>query len=219
VSDKVRRDPVPHAGHAALRYLRETFQHKRAAVAEKEQGVSDRKEERAAKRAEATDAVEQLASAYERCAAGCACGEIPCPMLGMRRCDICWAAGRPSIKPRLCSVRECIAARKEPALLALGYTPPTPLRLQLMDEEEEDAVGDEDEVMPAAKLPTVSTAVLCDWACTDAVMTAREAEHGYCSGRRCKAKMHHFCFLHHAGEAWEALGCFTRFCKACWAQQ
>jgi hypothetical protein len=116
--------------------------------------------------------VEQLTSAYERCAAGCACGEIPCPMLGMRCCDTCRAAGRPSIKPRLCSVRECIAERKEPALLALEYTPPTLLHLALLEEEEVDAVGDEDEVMPAAKLPKVVTQSVCGWACTDAVMTA-----------------------------------------------
>jgi hypothetical protein len=181
--------------------------------------ASHSKEERAAKRAEATDAAEQLASAYERCAEGCVCGEIPCPMLGMQRCELCWAAGRPSIKPRLCSVRECIAARKEPALLALGYEPPSPLPLTLAAEEAEDAVGDADEVMPVAKPPTVSTVVLCDWGCTDAVMTVSEALHGYCSGRRCKAKMHHFCFLNHAGEAGEALDGCTRFCQACWAHQ
>jgi hypothetical protein len=166
---------------------------------------------------------EQLVADYERCAEACACGEIPCPMLGMQRCEICRAAGRPSIKPRLCSVRECIAARKEPALLALGYEPPTPLPLTRLDEEAEDEeaeeVGDADEVMPAAKPPAAQSETLCCWACDDPVMTTEEVELGYCSGRRCKAKMHPECFLLNAGEAGEALDCITTFCQACWAQQ
>ena len=31
------------------------------------------------------------------------------------------------LKPRICAVRECIAARKGPALPQLTYQPPTPL--------------------------------------------------------------------------------------------
>ena len=65
--------------------------------------------------------------------------------------------------------------------------------------------------------------MLCDWAacggCAQPEMTDEELEHGYCSGRRCKAKFHPECFLRHAGEAAAALDSVSAFCRACWAKQ
>ena len=87
---------------------------------------------------------------------------------------------------------------------------------------EDDAVGPEDEVMPVAREPAalrLAVATLCCYACEDPVLTAEEAENGYCDGRRCKAKMHPSCFLRHAGEAGAALGDLACFCQACWANQ
>ena len=73
--------------------------------------------------------------------------------------------------------------------------------------------------MPAPKQICLTTAVLCDWACDQPEMTAEEVEVGYCSGRRCKVKMHPECFLRHAGAAGAALDDLTCFCKACWAKE
>ena len=107
---------VYEGGSASLRNLRATFGAKRAAVAEKAAGVNARKEATAGKKAEVTEAAAQLIVDFELCAEVCACGVSPCPMLGMKRCETCWAAGRPSIKPRLCVVRDCVAARNRPHL-------------------------------------------------------------------------------------------------------
>ena len=64
---------------------------------------------------------------------------------------------------------------------------------------------------------------LCDWACLGGCdfpeMTADEIDLGYCSGRRCKSKMHPDCFLRHAGEGGAALDDLTIFCQRCWAAQ
>jgi len=130
------------------------------------------------------------------------------------------------LKSRVCIVRECVEARKGPALLALtlveAATPgaPTPLARLTYDgaHEEETATGTADKVMPAAKDIT-SKEVRCDYACTHPVLTDDEIEVGYCSGRRCKAKMHPECFLAHSGEAGAALGDLVCFCRACWAAQ
>ena len=100
--------------------------------------------------------------------------------------------------------------------------PPAPPRPPSVDgagsEEESDDVVGVDEVMPAAKVG-VDKVILCDWACDEPEMTSEEVELGYCSGRRCKAKMHATCFLRHAGEAGAALNDVTCFCQACWAKQ
>lgn len=126
--------------------------------------------------------------------------------------------------------------KQQPGALQLAMVPlegahsPAPLTLQpqgrasspvslgliltASDEEAEDAVGDADEVMPAPKVLTEATEICCDWACENAAMTALEVEHGYCSSRRCKRKLHHRCFLAHAGEAAEGLNMSTRFCQA-----
>ena len=84
-------------------------------------------------------------------------------------------------------------------------------------QDESDLAG-LDEIMPAAK-PIAANATLCDWGCDAPEMTAAEIELGYCSGRRCKAKMHPACFLRHAGAAGAALDDVTCFCRSCWAQQ
>ena len=84
-------------------------------------------------------------------------------------------------------------------------------------QDESDLAG-LDEIMPAAK-PIAANATLCDWGCDAPEMTATEIELGYCSGRRCKAKMHPACFLRHAGAAGAALDDVTCFCRSCWAQQ
>ena len=65
--------------------------------------------------------------------------------------------------------------------------------------------------MPAQKARAVSAVALCDWACAVPELTAEEEEHGYCSGRRCKAKMHPACFLAFVGEVGAALGDLTCF--------
>ena len=149
----------------------------------------------------------------------------------MKVCMTYQAAGLPCVKPRVCVRRECVAARKGTQLLTLTYVPedgafgpalatgppPLPLLLTAAEEAAEDAVGDEDEVVPMQKGAAVVTAILCDWACAEPELTPREALHSYCSGRRCKKKVHHFCFLGHAGEAGEDLGIATCFCQACWA--
>ena len=209
-------------GSASLRNVRKTCDAKRAAVEEKAAAVEARKEERAGKQSDAVAAAEKLLADYELCAQACACGQSPCPMAAMKACDICRAAGRPWLKPRVCVVRECVAARKGPALLALTLvgapTPgaPTPIARLAYDgaqsEEEDDAA---DEVMPAPR--AAASAVLCDWACAHPEMTADEVEHGYCSGRRCKAKMHPECFLCNTGEAGAALGDLLCYCRSCWA--
>ena len=120
------------------------------------------------------------------------------------------------------------------ATLALGTTPapvttlapaPTSPRpttpISTCDEESgEDETADV--VMPAVRAPAadrLSAVTLCCYACADPVLTAEEVEDGYCDGRRCKAKMHPTCFLHHAGEAGAALGDLACFCQACWAKQ
>ena len=101
-----------------------------------------------------------------------------------------------------------ISGRAPTPLVRLDYTGAS--------SEEEDCAADE--VMPAAKAKS-SLEIRCDWACAHPVMTAAEIEVGYCSGRRCKAKMHHGCFMCHTGEAGAALGDLVRFCQACWAKQ
>lgn len=93
--------------------------------------IEGRKEERAAAKLAASDAAKQLDLDYERCAEKCVCGATPCPAAGLQRCGTCRAAGRLSLKPRLCVVRECVAARKGPQPLALTYQPPTPVLLAL----------------------------------------------------------------------------------------
>lgn len=95
-------------------------------------------------------------------------------------------------------VRECVQQRKGAPLLALTYLPEGGAQALLAItaaaaiEAAEDEVGDEDEVMPARKEAAVDNEIRCDWACDHALMTPREAEHGYCSERRCKRKLHHF---------------------------
>jgi hypothetical protein len=233
LTEKTKRDrsqvdmSVYEGGSASLRNLNGVFKVKRKKVAEKVAAVEGRKEVAAAKKTEATEAAAQLIIDFELCAEVCACGTSPCPMLGMKRCETCEAAGRPSIKPRICVVRECVAARKGPVPLTLTYVGPSSDLLELTytateAAEEEDAVEPGDEVMPVAR-PTAAVRLaatsLCCYACDDAVLTAEEVENGYCSGRRCKAKMHPMCFLHHAGEAGAALGDLVCFCQACWAAQ
>ena len=228
LNDKKKRDrsqadmSLYEGGSASLRNVRKTCDAKRAAVGEKAAAVEARKEERAGKQSDAVAAAEKLLADYELCAQACACGQSPCPMAAMKACGICRAAGRPWLKPRVCVVRECVAARKGPALLALTLvgapTPgaPTPIARLAYDgaqsEEEDDAA---DEVMPAPR--AAASAVLCDWACAHPEMTADEVEHGYCSGRRCKAKMHPECFLCNTGEAGAALGDLLCYCRSCWA--
>ena len=213
-------------GSASLRNVRKTVDAKRAAIEEKAAAVEARKEERAGKQSDAVAAAAQLIADFELCAQACACGQSPCPMEGMKACGSCRAAGRLWLKPRVCVVRECVAARKGPARLALTLvgapTPgaPTPIARLTYDgaqSEEEDIAADE--VMPAAKPRAAEGATLCDWACDHPEMTTEEVELGYCSGRRCKAKMHPACFLRHTGEAGAALGDLTCFCRACWAAQ
>ena len=213
-------------GSASLRNVRRTCEAKRAVVQQKADAVEGRKEERAGKKVAAEEESAQLVAAYELCSVACACGQSPCPMQAMKPCATCRAAGRLWIKPRMCVVRDCVAARKEPALLALTFvdeapTPGMPTPLARLDytgalSEEEDCTADE--VMPAAKAKA-SIEIRCDWACAHPVLTAEEVEVGYCSGRRCKAKMHPECFLYHTGEAGKALGDLVCFCQACWAKQ
>jgi hypothetical protein len=212
-------------GSASLRNVRKTCKKKRKHVKEKADGIAARKEDAAGKQSAVVAAAAKLIADFELCAQECACGQNPCPMQGMKTCGSCREAGRPWVKPRLCVVRECVEARKGPALLALTLlgapTPgaPTPLaRLRYDDAEEEDNTADE--VMPAAKpiLPQ-GASTRCDWACDHPEMTPEEVEHGYCSGRRCEAKMHPNCFLRHTGEAGAALGDLVCFCQRCWAQQ
>ena len=213
-------------GSASLRNVRKTCDAKRGAAEEKAAGIQARKEERAEQQSAAVAAAAKLIADYELCAQACACGESPCPMQGLKACSTCRAAGRPWLKPRVCVVRECVEARKGPALLALtlvgAATPgaPTPLARMTFDDaqsEEEDITADE--VMPTAKPSAQKGATLCVWACDHPEMTTAEVDLGYCSGRRCKAKMHHECFLRHTGEAGAALGNITRFCRECWAAQ
>jgi hypothetical protein len=214
---------VYEGGSASLRNVRRTMDGKRAEVEAKRVAVEARKEVAADKKTEAAAAAEKLAADFERCAQGCACDEDPCPMAGMKACGTCRAAGRPWIKPRACVVRECVAARKGAPLLALTYaagaSPPPRLTYTGADDDEAEPADDTDEVMPAAKPLVASNVTLCDWECEQPEMTDEEVVHGYCSGRRCKAKMHPECFLRHAGAAGAALDDVTCFCRGCWAQQ
>jgi hypothetical protein len=51
---------------------------------------------------------------FQRCEAVCACGVVPCPWDGWKRCPVCGP------KKGLCRVRACIELRKP---LLLGYVP------------------------------------------------------------------------------------------------
>ena len=140
-------------GSASLRNVRRTCEAKRAAVQEKADAVEGRKAERAGKKVAAHEESATLVAAYELCLVACACGQSPCPMQGMKPCATCKAAGRLWIKPRMCVVRDCVAARKGPALLALTFvdgapTPGAPTPLVRLDytgalSEEEDCAADE----------------------------------------------------------------------------
>jgi hypothetical protein len=213
-------------GSASLRNVRRTLDARRAVQAEKVAGVEERKEERALQQSDAQAAALQLVTNYERCAQACVCSEEPCPAAGLKPCGTCKEAGRPWLKPRICVVRECVAARKGPVMLALTCTAPSPAaqpRLLSYDgataSEDSDDEPDAVEVMPVAKPRTITIATLCDWACDQPEMTTEEVEVGYCSGRRCKANMHPACFLHHTGEVGAALGDVVCFCRSCWATQ
>ena len=206
-----------------MRNVRSTVGTKRQAVADKVAAVEGRKEGRKEAVTAAADAAAKLLADFDLCAAGRKCELRPCPMQHMKCCVTCRAAGRPPIKPRQCVVRECVAARKGPQLLALTLAPPV---LALTGPEVEDAaedaaaeaVADTDEVVPAQRVWS-SSEIRCAWGCADAVMTPEEIELGYCSGRRCKAKMHPECFLAHTGDAGAAVGDLDCFCPACWATQ
>ena len=118
---------VYEGGSASLRNLNKAFRIKRAAVETAAEEVKGRKDARNEKKVNTLVAAADLVAQYERCGRGCECDTEPCPMLGMKQCLSCAAAGRPSIKPRICAVRECIAARKGPALPQFTYQPPNPL--------------------------------------------------------------------------------------------
>ena len=92
-------------GSASLRNVRATCDAKRTEAAAKVAAVEERKEERASKQSEAVAAAAKLISDFELCAQGCACGQSPCPMQGMKACGSCRAAGRPWLKPRVCGAR------------------------------------------------------------------------------------------------------------------
>ena len=81
-----------------------------AAVQAKKEQSAERKE------AEAAAAVER-AEQFALCEIICACGVVPCPWVGWKRCPVCGP------KKGLCKVRVCAAARKP---LMLGHTPPDP---------------------------------------------------------------------------------------------
>lgn len=90
------------------------------------------------------------------------------------------------------------------------------------EDMEEDVLGPDAEVMPVARVAAaarLAAMTLCCYACAQPEMTDEEVEVGYCSGRRCKAKMHAVCFSLHAGEAGTRLDDITAFCQACWAKQ
>ena len=227
LAEKKKRDrsqvdmSIYEGGSASLRNLRAVFVEKRAQAAEKTAAVAGRKDERAARATQAAADTAAFEAAFDVCALVCVCGVTPCPMLDMKRCDTCYAAGRPSVKPRICVVRECVAARKGPTVLQLTCAMATPIRaMQLVPamEEAEEEHGPSDEVMPTKKpLAQRSSVVRCDYDCEHPVMTPEEALAGFCSGRRCKAKVHHFCFIQAVGERAEAFSSSTRYCKSCWA--
>lgn len=70
-----------------------------------------------------------------------------------------------------------------------------------------------DEVMPVSQVRVAAAEARCDWGCEQPTLSAAEQVGGYCSGRRCKAKMHHLGCVVRACEARVALGCDTRFCQ------
>ena len=217
-------------GSASLRNVRGTVGAKRQAVAEKVAAVEGRKEAAVAKAAAGVDAAAKLLADFDLCASSCKCGLRPCPMEGMKCCATCRSAGRPCIKPRQCVVRECVAIRKGPQPLQLTFVPDPlaiehdgvgdPLQLTAVEDAAEDTVAEAvfagDEVMPARRVWACAE-VRCAWDCAHAVLTPEEIEVGYCSGRRCKAKMHPECFLAHTGDAGAAVGDLDCFCPACWA--
>ena len=218
---------IYEGGSASLRNVRKSLDAKREAQADAAAAVEGRKAARAGKQAVVSAAAEQLVADYERCALRCTCGQKPCPVADMSACLICKAAGRLWIKSRACMVRECVAARKGAGTLLLTHkagtsddSSPAP-SIPTSDDEEDGA--DDNEVMPVAKRPAVAAVTMCDWACMGGCdnpeLTAEEVDLGYCSGRRCKAKMHPECFLRHAGEAGGALDDLTCFCRGCWAAQ
>ena len=101
-------------GSCTMRGLGEEAQRRRledeaalAVAAEKKRLATEKKE---AERL----AAEQRIAAFELCEAACACGVVPCPWAGWKRCPTCGP------KSSLCKVRACVAARK-PQLL--GYNP------------------------------------------------------------------------------------------------
>ena len=218
-------------GSASLRNVRVTVGAKRAAVAEKAAAVEGRKDAATAKKSEAAEAAAKLLADFDLCSSGCKCDLRPCPMQDMKCCMTCREAGRPCIKPRQCVVRECVAIRKGPQPLQLTHVldplaiehdgVDDPLQLTAVEDAAEDTVAEAvfagDEVMPARRVWACAE-VRCAWDCAHAVLTPEEIEVGYCSGRRCKAKMHPECFLAHTGDAGAAVGDLDCFCPTCWAK-
>ena len=80
----------------------------KAAEAEERKRLTLEKKEVAAREAAEREA------AFALCEAGCACGAVPCPWVGWKRCPACGP------KKGLCKVRACKAARQP---LLLGYNP------------------------------------------------------------------------------------------------
>jgi hypothetical protein len=59
-----------------------------------------------------------LAAAWQRCSGGCVCGQTPCPIAGLRRCDLCH-----KIQIRACGKRACVAERERLAAVPAAAIP------------------------------------------------------------------------------------------------
>lgn len=120
-----RVQEISEGGSASLRYLYESGQERKATEKKKADGIEARKVQRAAAKDAQQQAVADLIAAYERCNPVCRCAG-PCPVAGLKRCATCGI-----VKPQLCRVRTCVAARNGDAPLLLMPPEPDPPPLPL----------------------------------------------------------------------------------------
>jgi hypothetical protein len=107
-------------GSARLRNLHGKAVEKREEKERLEREAEAKRQELAAKKQRVAEEARALAEAFELCQGGCVCGQEPCAVKGLKRCDTC-----KEIKQRVCIKRACVAARSalaltdESAMLAL----------------------------------------------------------------------------------------------------
>jgi hypothetical protein len=124
VPDVITRDEKPQGkptgkrrlsdlhGSVTMRDVAGEARRRREEAEEAERKKEEKKREAEEKRAAEKRAAQEREAAFAQCEHGCACGVVPCPWLGWKRCPTCGP------KKGLCRVRACSAARQP---LLLGF--------------------------------------------------------------------------------------------------